>query len=138
MLKETKIANSKWYCVLIVFILSIENHWVLLRTSWFQGENHGFRWSLEFALHTQFLDGWSEPLSHLPGVKGTHCQGYLMAPFLQRRGIFTVSYYFYWGLSNGEHVFKSMIFEAQYIWICFHFLVILRKLLKFHKHQFLF
>ena len=39
---------------------------------------------------------------------------------------------------NSKHVFKSVIFEASYNWICFHLLVILNKLLKFHKQPLFF
>ena len=39
---------------------------------------------------------------------------------------------------NGKHVFQSVMFEAPYIRICFHLLVILNKWLKFHKHPFFF
>lgn len=90
------------------------------------------------ALHAQFLEGWREPLSCLAGVKCTHFQGYFMAPFLQRSVSFIISFYFYWGSCSGRHMFKSVIFEARYIWICFHLSVILREWLKFHKHKLLF
>ena len=100
----------------------------------------GHDWPSELnliALHTQFLKSWSKSSPHLTGVKYMHCQGYFMAPFLQRRDIISLLL-FLLSSHNGKRVFKSVIFEASYNWICFHLLVILNKLLRFHKHPFFF